>query len=381
MHSPDLFDVLVVYTDGIASSAANPLDKSTKPFSLASGRTNYNNAYAYFLETCQNLGLKAAFSTTDTIIGAGTCKSYWEYQPGNWKKVMRPCYSSQIFDKFSPINTEMTNKRKLLFSSDGVQPFNNLHLASLFFDKCKTYQEFTSYTIPTVAIESDTASDINKALGKLKALISKQAYPEDFSQNIILKDRFGAGGINIYLVTGKSIGKIQRILNDNPQVSFIIQPQVKFEQGYSYQGKTAATDIRLIFQYGTIIQTYIRMAKEGDFRCNEHQGAKLTYVTEADIPQAVIKTAEMIAAELDQYESLYALDFVVSDLGNVYFLEGNIGPGIDWNLSLEKNEYMSKALIEAIVEEFVTRVISDSQDPLENFEPIFAKNLEAPLPD
>jgi hypothetical protein len=355
MQDHNLFDVLVVYTNGIATSAANTLDSSTKPFSHASGRLNYNHAYAYFLETCRHLGLSAAFSTVDSIIEAGTCKSYWEYHSKSWHKKRRKCYSNQIFEKFSPINPDMINKRKLLFSSDKVQPFNDHHLASLFFDKCKTYRKFAGFTIPTVAIKNANPNNIRQSLKTLRQLIKAQPYPNDFGQQIILKDRYGAGGINIYLVTEKYIDQIQRILDAQPRVSFIIQPLVKFERGYSYQGKTAATDIRLIYQYGKIIQTYVRIAKAGDFRCNEHQGGELIYVTLEDIPKQVIAAGEKIAAKLCK-RSLYALDFVVTDLGNVYLLEGNIGPGIDWNLALKKNEYMSKALIQAIVEEFVIRV-------------------------
>jgi glutathione synthase/RimK-type ligase-like ATP-grasp enzyme len=97
------------------------------------------------------------------------------------------------------------------------------------------------------------------------------------------------------------------------------------------------------------------MAKADDFRCNEHQGGSLTYIHKKDIPEKVIKLALKLAGQLNKPDSIYALDFIISNNDRVYFLEGNCGPGIDWNLDLLKNERMSKKLIRIIVKELKNR--------------------------
>src|SRR3989344_996908 len=99
MKKTKTFDVLIVYTDSAASSAAKANKVLTQPFAKSSGRTNYNLAYAYFLEACNAFGLTAAFSNTADIIGPGSCGSYWLYLDNSWKAVSQPCYSRQIFDK------------------------------------------------------------------------------------------------------------------------------------------------------------------------------------------------------------------------------------------------------------------------------------------
>ena len=47
--------------------------------------------------------------------------------------------------------------------------------------------------------------------------------------------------------------------------------------------------------------------------------------------------------------SLYTLDFIQSNNGNLYFLEGNNNPGLDWNHGKKINEIKSKELINLII--------------------------------
>lgn len=349
------FDVLIVYSGSIALSAGDKSYKGTSPFRKSSRRSNYNNAYAFFLKTCRKQGLKAALSTTSDITDSGTCSSYWTYKSGSWSKNRKSCYSTQIFDKFSPLKGSKRAQRKMLFSSKEVKPFNNTYLSSLFFDKFETYKNLPSFTIPTVEISGKSKQEIGKSIKELRAISKKQLSRGDYSKAIIVKDRFGAGGNHIYKITKNYLKEIHELINAK-NVTYILQPYVKFTQGFSYKDYTTATDIRLIYHNNEIIQTYIRMAKEDDFRCNEHQGGKLLYVKLSDIPKKVIKYSQKISSKLQQNNSLYALDFIVSDNGNIFFLEGNIGPGLDWDLSRKKNELMSKKLIGSIVDEIGRRV-------------------------
>jgi len=69
------------------------------------------------------------------------------------------------------------------------------------------------------------------------------------------------------------------------------------------------------------------------------------------MPLDVVSVSNKIAKILDKKCSLYALDFIISNNGNIYLLEGNTGPGLDWNLSMKENEIEAQKLIEIIVKQ------------------------------
>jgi glutathione synthase/RimK-type ligase-like ATP-grasp enzyme len=355
LNSADIFDVLVVYSHVNATSASATSSDNNLPFSVASRRTHYNNAYGYLLETCAKHQLKAAFTTSADVIGAGLCNAYWLYSDNCWTKQTKNCFANVIFDKFSPASDSLKQSRNTLFSNLEITPFNDPELFSLFFDKQKSYQRFSRVSIPTVSINRSDHKNIVSAVTKLNRLVSLHPHREDFGTGVVLKDRYGSGGFRIYKLNTKIIEQIKTITQKHPHKSFIIQPFVQFDGGYQYKNLKGPIDIRLIFSGQKIIQTYIRMAKADDFRCNEHQGGSLTYIHKKDIPEKVIKLALKLAGQLNKPDSIYALDFIISNNDRVYFLEGNCGPGIDWNLDLLKNERMSKKLIRIIVKELKNR--------------------------
>lgn len=343
------FDALIVYTESLAVSASSVVKKSKVPFPIGSRNESYNTVYGYFLETCKNKGLKVAFSTSADIIGPGYCRSYWKVVNKKWKKVNSPCFSNLIFDKFSPTRGRIKTRRSLLFSSPEIRSFNDPELFSLFFDKQKTYDHLAEHSIPTIPLEESSLKSVDKACKALAKLVDKHPGAEDFSEDIIMKDRFGAGGRQIYKFKIGQSAKMLSTIRRNAKVSFVIQPFAKFDKGFSYRDGTASTDIRLIYLNGKIAQSYIRMAKEGEFRCNEHRGGSLTYLNIKEIPKQLIEKSNQISATLNKKNSLFALDFIVSNNGNTYLLEGNTGPGLDWNMSLKKNEQEAKKLIRLVV--------------------------------
>lgn len=352
-------DLLIVYSSKMAISSSVADTESLSPFLLGSKQDNYNPAYLYFLQVCKNAGLKAGFASSADIIGPGMCRSYWSISESgkNWVKVTIPAKSNHIFDKISPASAVLTTQKQLLFSESSIIPFNDAELFLTFFDKLKTYNLFTEFAIPTVEVTSANVVDISTALQKLQVLVAKHPHSSDFSSDIILKDRFGASGNHVYKITADKVPQIQGIVAQNKdKVQFILQPFTLFDSGYSYKNHATATDIRLIFHHDKLLQSYIRMAQGDEFRCNEHQGGELVYVNKSDIPTSVFFTAKKMVSEIKRPQSLYALDFVVSNSGNVFFLEGNIGPGLDWNPTSEINKKMSHQLIQSIVDEFAIRV-------------------------
>ena len=355
MNSVKKFDVLIVYSGSLADSASSISGKISAPFSKESGKENYNIVYSYFLEDCWKNNLKAAFSTSSDIIGTGMVKSYWIFEDKVWKRIQGKGYSKIIFDKFSPTNKEKVTKRDLLFSSKKIRPFNRPSLFDLCFDKQKTYNKLSKFAIPTVTIKSVTKKGIHDAVSLLGKEIVKHKHEGDFSNKIVMKDRFGAGGINVYKFEAGQEDLMSVLIKKHKNISFIIQPLVEFDKGFIYKNSSVSTDIRLIYLGSTLVQTYIRMAKKGSFRCNEHSGGLLKYIQTNEIPLKVLSASHDVAKIIDNKSSLIALDFIVSNRGNVYLLEANSGPGLDWNLSMKENEVEAKKLIRVIIKEIVKR--------------------------
>ena len=84
----------------------------------------------------------------------------------------------------------------------------------------------------------------------------------------------------------------------------------------------------------------------------------MTYLSIKELPKALVTKSNLIAKILDKKCSLFSLDFIISNNGNAYLLEGNTGPGLDWNMSILKNEVKSKKLIRLVVKELAIRVRS-----------------------
>jgi len=350
------FDVLIVYSEKLANSANSLSEDVTAPFAKGSNSESCNLVYSYFLKTCQKNNLKAAFTTSADIVEAGLVRSYWLFKNKTWIKIRRTGFSKLIFDKFSPVSKSRKINRNLLFSSKRVKPFNNPYLFDLCFDKQKTYNKLHKFSIPTVTIEDSTRQEVIKARKLLKEKMAKHQNKTDFSREIVMKDRFGAGGINVYKFTANQSNMMIATMKKHKKISFIIQPFVKFNKGFSYKNSSVLTEIRLIHIGNKIVQAYIRMAKKGEFRCNEHAGGLLKYIPKNEVPSKVVAVSRNIAKILNKKSSLFALDFIISNNGNIYLLEANTKPGLDWNLSIKENEIEAKKLMRIIIREIVRKI-------------------------
>lgn len=307
------------------------------------------------LSRCEELGLSAAFSTTRDISGSGTCSSYWLYKNNKWQRVNKFCYSKLIFDKFFPRDSLRKFQRKKLFSSPNVKSFTSRSLLEMFFDKFQTYSSLGEYSVPTVKVNGKSVKSVENSIVKLREIMLRHTNNKDFGNNIIMKDRYGAGGKNIYSISSNFAYEIYDVMKNNKTISFILQPHVAFEAGYQYQDFKGATEIRLIYKGKDVVQTYVRIAKSNDFICNNGGGG--IWITEDDIPNIVKAAANGIVHSLNKKNSLFALDFIVSDNGNVYLLEANVSPGIDWYDEFPQNKKMNQAMIDVIVKELSRRVL------------------------
>lgn len=187
-------------------------------------------------------------------------------------------------------------------------------------------------------------------------MLKKHPHKKDFnSEYYIIKDRNGSGGFRIFkLDFNGSFKKVKKQRKSDIQESiekdYVLQPFINCDK--SVFGKHRSfIDLRVILLNNEIIQSYIRIAKKGDFKCNEHQGGNLIYISNKSIPKDVLKIIPKITRKLNFKHALYALDFIRSNNGNLYFMEGNTKPGLDWNHKKKINEIRSKELMDIIINE------------------------------
>ncbi len=355
-----IYDAIVVYSESNANSARDRNYKEKPPFSSNSSYGIYNDSYRYFLLRCKKMGIKAAFSTSKDIIGSGLFQSFWTYDK-EWIRNYSKAYSRVLFDKFTPDSIKQKNKLKLLTSFKSVYTFNNRKMKDIFRNKLNTYKHFKEFAIPTVELTSPLKRKIILAKTKLDKLLKKYRYRVDFNDNYIIKDKTGSGGFKIYKVDFDKFGfkeimkQYELDKKDKKILSYILQPFINCNKGFSFGKYYGLIDLRVIILNDEIIQTYIRIARKGNFKCNEHQGGNLVYMPIKTIPKDVLTMTRKIIKKLDVKlnlkHSLYALDFMRSNNGNLYFVEGNTNPGIDWNHKKKINEIKSKKLINFIVNE------------------------------
>ena len=355
-----LYDVIIVYSEPDANSAGDGHYREKSPFSSKDSYGIYNDSYRYFLLRCKKMGIKAAFATSKDIIGSGLFQSFWTYDK-EWVRNQGKAYSRVLFDKFAPVSIKQKKKLRVLTSSKSGYMFNTEKLKNIFQNKLETYNYFKEFAIPTIEITNPLKRKIIPAKTKLDTVLKKHRYRVDFNDGYIIKDKTGVGGFKIYKVDFDKFG-VKEIVEhyevdkkDKKLLSYIIQPFINCTKGFSFGKYCGLMDLRLILLNHKIIQTYIRIAKKGKFKCNEHQGGKLVYMPIKIIPKDVLtmtrKIIKKIDAKLNVKHSLYTLDFVLSNNGNLYFIEGNTKPGLDWNHRKKINEIKSKELINLIVGE------------------------------
>jgi hypothetical protein len=355
MNTIKEYDLIVVYSETVANSARDKQYKETSPFSSKSRQEDYNDSYSYFLLRCKKIGIKAAFATSEDIIAPGSFQSFWTYDK-KWVKNPGKIHSKLIFDKFTPFTTKQKNKLKLLTSSKSIYTFNTRKRKDIFNDKLNTYKSFKEFAIPTVEIVNSTKGKIILAKNKLDKLLKDHDH-DDFNDNYLIKDKTGSGGFKIYKIDFENFGskKIKRCHKSKKKLTYLLQPFINCTKGFVFGKYKGLIDLRLIILNNKVIQTYMRIAKKGKFECNEHQGGNLVYMSVKKIPKDVLimtkKIIKKLSTKLNLKHSLYALDFMRSNNGNLYFIEGNTNPGIDWNHTKKVNGEKTKELIKIIVNE------------------------------
>lgn len=338
-----LFDIIIIYDAHLAHSAADPGYREATPFGKADAYFNCNATYQYFIEYGRAQGLQVAFTTTHDIAASGQFKSVWTYQ-GGWERQLTTTNAKVIFDKFSNLLVRNHAVYKLLTTILKPLPFfHNQAMRVMFDNKLETYLEFPHYTIPTVQVHSLAPVDVAQAKKYLARKCRTHPYRDDFTTEYVLKDQFGIGGNSIFkITTDDDFANIPH----NPAMHYILQPLIQ-ASGFSIAGYTGSSDLRVIIGNNKILQSYLRVAKEGEFRANAQQGGEVVYLTLDQIPEDVLAMITEIKQHLPNKYALYTLDFIKSQNGHLYFIEGNNSPGLNW--FDREDEVKAKQLIHLLV--------------------------------
>ena len=348
-----MFDIMIVYDAHSAYSAADFAYHESAPFAARGKYFHCNDTYQYFIRYCKQQGLSVALTTTNDIDAKGQFQSFWTYA-NHWQRHPGMATAKVIFDKFSNLTPHNCQVHKFLITALKPLPiFHNQAMRILFDNKLKTYQQFPRYAIPTVKVDSLTKASIRQAKNALCALCDHHPYRDDFNADLVLKDQFGMSGNKIFKITNDE--DFSTVPAD-PTTHFVLQPFIK-ASGFTIAQCTGSSDLRVIICNNTIIQGYLRVAKAGEFRANALQGGKLVYLALDQIPKDVLKMVADIKQHLPSKTALYALDFIKSSHGHLYFIEGNNRPGLIW--FDKEDETRAKQLIHLVVQNLKRLILAN----------------------
>ncbi len=351
MEEVEEFDAVIVYDGFIAEGASDTEYTEQSPFSKNGGHYSYNECYEYFLGYCKTIGLRAAFVSTYDITDSGKFSAVWVYNK-KWQLINKTASTKIIFDKFSNLETYNAKfNTKLRSNNNEYIFFHNQRIREVFDNKLKTYKTFTEFAIPTVKISVESGVGIIAAKEKLHNKMIVHEYPGDFTDSYVLKDQYGAGGANVFKVTNDT--KLQSIGNRDISILYILQPLIT-ASGFKFSKLRGNIDLRVIVCSGKITQCYIRIPKPGEFKANASSGSTVVYVPLTNIPKGVLRMAKNINDQLPVNDGFYALDFIKSSTGHIYFIKGNITPGLIW--FNDEDEVYAKELMRLIIDNLALRI-------------------------
>jgi len=339
-------DVVVLYSASMAKSSGDSSYLGELPFSVDSDYSYFNRSYGYLLKKFNDMGKLAVFCTSVDIDDEGfSC--YWIFDGEKWVKCKEKIKTSVVLTRFVPKNKLMTQKNRKMYSNSEicVFPFNDLRVFEGFQDKLCTYDQYQNLAIPTVSVDENSIEGINNSIRMLDDLCDST---DDFDKNrLILKDRVGSGGRGIYVFDKNDIGNVFDKIEDI-NLRYVLQPLVVCDEGFGELEIGKSVDLRIVIIGNEIVNVYSRSPKSGSLLSNVQQGGLLTCLSVDDLPQYVLRVVENITKKIDSRYALYSLDFIQSNKGKVFLVEGNNMPGINWYD--DESERVKKKFIDLIVD-------------------------------
>lgn len=361
MYSAAIFDVVIVYSEKDAHSAAEASYHGDFPF--LQQNTFLNAPYSFFLSECKKQGLVAGLATTADITGPRLLKSIWVFEK-NWKRKLFSVRPRMVFDKFLPVSRLSKQKRVMLERGHPTLFFTKNKDSRLFTDKLAIFRFFPRLGIPTVVVSKPTKQGLLQAKRKLDRLLLRYEKRDSFGKSYVLKDRLGLEGLWVFKIDFQKkldsiLQKLRKDHAQNPERLFVLQPFVLFNHSRLLGKQSGHTDLRVLCLDKKIVQAYVRTAKKGDFRCNVSQGGTIRYLNVKHLPAQIKQLVVRLANDCFR-QPFFSLDFIQGNSGRLFLVEANASPGLYWDQTNRKDQRNTRQMIRQIVQSLKRKISRQS---------------------
>ena len=235
----------------------------------------------------------------------------WAYADKEWTKIEKPLTPTALFDKTSGKYDYQLFTLKMKISKK-IPVINSPFFRALFDNKFSQYLAFSEYMPNTLLAENQI---------QFSAAIKNIA-----TEKVVVKEIYGSGGKQVVIEEKNAL----KGLYTSFEYPVILQDFIETAGIPDVSEKNSIADLRLVYVRGSLIYALSRIAKEGSFHTNFHQGAKALLVPIEKIPASCLKMAEEIQKKLVFFEDAnYSLDFMFTRNGVPFFIEMNTTPGFD----------------------------------------------------
>lgn len=252
----------------------------------------------------------------------------WAYRNKEWIKIKKAIKPDLIFDKVMSKRDYELFEWKIKVSKN-VKIYNSPIFRTLVDNKLSQYLFLKEFMAKSYLAENK--KELLRALELIK------------SKKIVLKPLYGSGGFGIKICQAKDAR------NKRLDYPILVQEFIETIGIPNFSNKEEISDLRLVYVNHKLIYALSRIAKNGSYFTNFHQGAKAVLVKNKEIPHRVITTSKKIVNQLRIFPGAnYSLDFIFSKSGKPYLIEMNTTPGFDL-LEIVGDESIKKKYFEEFI--------------------------------
>lgn len=234
----------------------------------------------------------------------------WAYRNNAWVKVETSIVPDLIFDKI-PGKYEHALFEKKMAITQKVKVYNHPLFRSAFNSKFNQYLILKDFMAPSFL--ATNAKELQESMDKIS------------SSKVVIKPLYGSGGFGII------INEKEKIEINSVILPVIVQEFIESNNGIpGFSQDQEIADLRMIFMNHKLMYALSRIAKQGSYFTNFHQGAEVISVPVQLIPKIAKRKTRKIVKLLSIFsEANYSLDFMFDNSGNPFLVEINTTPGFD----------------------------------------------------
>ncbi|MBI2427066.1 MAG: ATP-grasp domain-containing protein, partial [Candidatus Kerfeldbacteria bacterium] len=265
------------------------------------GDDGYKQEYERMWLALAEIGIRCIRSPL-TSYREGRFMKGWEYKGGRWQRT-KPYRAEMLWDKAS--ERYRTHKQELAKRHFMV---NHPVFSRLTDDKLFTSLLFFHLSPRTVAVKSPR--EIARALQLIRG------------SKLVLKPNAGLGGKGIHVIDRREL-RPSLITGE-----MIVQEFIETKKGIR-DISIGRHDLRIELLNEKIFRSYVRIAQEGKYLANFHQGGSGLWVPQSRIPRSVLPIVREISLVFRQFTPLYyTIDFLFDRNDKPWVVEINCRPGI-----------------------------------------------------